>query len=84
MEYVYKIIIKIIIFIIIGFCYNINIISKLYNFISYISFKNEIKVMDYYLNICKNFKIIKIFKVMRNTKISIISPIYNRERFINY
>jgi glycosyltransferase involved in cell wall biosynthesis len=38
--------------------------------------------MDYYLNICKNFKIIKKFKIMRNTKISIISPIYNRERFI--
>jgi glycosyltransferase involved in cell wall biosynthesis len=38
--------------------------------------------MDYYLNICKNFKIIKKFKIMHNTKISIVSPIYNRERFI--
>ena len=82
MEYVYIILIKIIIFIIIGLYYNINIILKLYNFISYISFKKEIKVMDYYLNICKNFKIIKKFKIMHNTKISIVSPIYNRERFI--
>ena len=38
--------------------------------------------MDNYLNICKNFKIIKKFKIKSNTKISIISPIYNRERFI--
>lgn len=82
MEYSYKIIIKIIVFIIIGLYYNINIISKFNNFISYISFKNEIKEMDNYLNICKNFKIIKKFKRMRNIKISIISPIYNRERFI--
>ena len=82
MKYVYKKIIKIILFIIIGLYYNINIISKLLNFISYISFKNEIKVMNYYLNICKNFKIIKRFKIIPNTKISIISPIYNRERFI--
>ena len=83
MEYAYKIIIKIIVFIIIGLYYNINIISKFHNFISYISFKKEIKEMDNYLNICKNFKIIKKFKIMSNTKISIISPIYNRERFIS-
>ena len=83
MEYAYKIIIKIIVFIIIGLYYNSNIISKFNNFISYISFKNEIKEIDNYLNICKNFKIIKKFKKMGNTKISIISPIYNRERYFN-
>jgi glycosyltransferase involved in cell wall biosynthesis len=83
MEYAYIIIIKISIFIIIGLYFNINIISKLNSFISYISLKDEIKQMDKYLNICKNFKIIKKFKIMRNTKISIISPIYNRERFIS-
>ena len=55
MEYAYKIIIKIIVFIIIGLYYNINIISKINNFISYISFKREIKEMDNYLNICNNF-----------------------------
>ena len=82
MEYAYKIIIKIIVFIIIGLYYNINIISKFHNFISYISFKKEIKEMENYLNICKNLKIIKTFKIKPNNKISIISPIYNRERFI--
>jgi glycosyltransferase involved in cell wall biosynthesis len=82
MEYAYKIIIKIIVFIIISLYYNINLISKFNNFISYISFKKEVKEMDNYLNICKNFKIIKKFKIKSNTKISIISPIYNRERFI--
>ena len=82
MEYSYKIIIKIIAFIIIGLYYNINIISKFHNFISYISFKIETQEIENYLNICKNFKIIKKYKIMSNPKISIISPIYNRERFI--
>ena len=82
MEYINKIFIKIIIFIIIFLYINNNIISKFKNFISYLSFLNEIKEFNHYLEICEKFKVIKKFKKIDDIKISIISPIYNRQRFI--
>ena len=62
--------------------YNINIISYYNIFFTYLSFQNEIKGIQKYLNICKGLKILKIFKKLNYPKISIISAIYNRERFI--
>ena len=82
MEFINKILIKIIIFIIIFLYINNNIISKFKNFISYLSFLNEIKEFNHYLEICEKFKVIKKFKIIDDIKISIISPIYNRQRFI--
>ena len=71
-------------FIIIHFLfYNINIISYFSIFYSYISYKNEIRRIEKFLKICQDLKIIRRFKKLINPKISIISAIYNRGRFIS-
>lgn len=46
--------------------------------------KRDIKNIEQYLKICNNNKLInnKTFKKVYNPKISIISPIYNREKYI--
>ena len=83
--YRYKIvlIIKVLIIIIFLF-YRKNFISNIIVFISYIEKENEIKTMDRYFNIYSNNKPRKIkqFKKIKNPIISIISPIYNRERYL--
>lgn len=77
-----KILKKIILFMIYFLFININIISKFNNFISYLSYQKDIKEIENYLKRCENSKKIKKFKIYNSPKISIISPIYNRERFI--
>ena len=64
------------------FNYNFYIISKLKIFLSYIKIYYEIKKVDNYYIFCNNNKLLKKFKKKNNPKISIISPIYNRQRFI--
>ena len=73
----------ILIFIIINFSlYEIRILSIINYFISYIEFNNEIKRNELFYYLCGyNTKIFKFNKVF-NPKISIISPIFNRERYI--
>ena len=71
-------------FIIIHFLlYNINIISYFTIFFTYISNKNEIKRIEKYLKICQDLNFIQRFKKLVYPKISIISAIYNRGRFIS-
>ena len=77
-----KFLIKIVLFIIYFLFFNINIISKFNNFISYLSFQKDIKEIEKFLKICKSLIKLKKFKINDSPKISIISPIYNRERFI--
>ena len=62
--------------------YNLNIFSYFKNLISYLSLQNEIKEIEQYLLVCENLKIIKRFKKLNHTKISVISSIFNRESFI--
>ena len=62
--------------------YNINIIFKINNFLLYIKRQYEIKKIVNYLKFCNDIKILKKFKKKNNPKISLISPIYNRDRFI--
>ena len=62
--------------------YNLNITSYFSNFISNLSLQNEIKEIEQYLQLCEDFKIIKKFKKKKHIKISVISPIFNRERYI--
>ena len=59
------------------------IISIINNFISYIKIKIEIKRIKTLNKFCSdNIKIIKKFRKMKNPKVSLISPIYNREGFL--
>ena len=61
-----------------------NIISNIFLFDTYISKKYEIKKIEKYFEYCNdNTKKIKQLKNIKNPKISIISPIYNREKFIS-
>ena len=62
--------------------YNLNIVSNFKNLISYLSLQNDIKEIEQYLKMCEDLKIIKRFKKLNQIKISVISPIFNRERFI--
>ena len=61
--------------------YNINIISKINIFLSYIKKQYEIKKILNYLKFCNDIKLLKKFKKKTNPKISLISPIYNRDRY---
>jgi glycosyltransferase involved in cell wall biosynthesis len=62
--------------------YNINIFSQLNSMISYIKINYEIKKNDYYLKILNKYKIGKKFQKSNNPKISVVTPIYNRELFL--
>lgn len=64
------------------FNYNFHFISKLNIFITYIKIQYEIKKVDNYYIFCNNNKLLKKFEKKINPKISIISPIYNRQSFI--
>jgi glycosyltransferase involved in cell wall biosynthesis len=64
--------------------FNNNIISNIFLFGTYISKNIEIKKIEKYFEYCNdNTKKIKQLKKIKNPKISIISPIYNREKFIS-
>ena len=75
---------KILIFIIIFF-YNINIFQKYKNFFINMYLAYQINDIEKYLNFLNKdkSKFIKNFKISNNPKISIISPIYNRERYLS-
>ena len=63
--------------------YNDTILSYINNFISYIKIKNDFKNLETFFKFCDdNIKIIKKFNNKVNPKVSVISPIYNRERFL--
>ena len=67
------------------FLYNINIFQKYKIFFIRIYSKYQIKKIENYLNFLNNdkSKIIKYFKKCNTPKISIISPVYNRERYLS-
>ena len=78
-------ILNLIFFFIISLLYsNINYISKIKFLISYLQSQNDFKKNDIFLKFCKNNKLKKIrtYKEINNPKISIISPLHNRERYI--
>jgi len=47
------------------------------------SYKNEIKNIELFFKYCNNLEKIQNFKKQKNPKVSIISPIYNRKKFIS-
>ena len=62
-----------------------NIISYIIYLLNiYINFKNEIQKIEKYFKY-RNYNIKKIqkFKKIKNPKVSVISPVYNREKFIS-
>ena len=77
----FKIIIKFFIILIIILS-NISIISNINIAFSYIKARYEIQNIDNYLKLCSDFKFLRKFKKRYNPKISVISPIYNRELLI--
>ena len=62
--------------------YNNNIISNIAFIISQLNTQIEFSKIEKYLKICNKKKKIKEFKKMYIPKISIISPIYNSEKFL--
>ena len=66
------------------FNYKININSRIELIISYIKSKKEYKRNENYLKYIKTkFFILKKFKRSKNPIVSVISPIYNREKYIS-
>jgi glycosyltransferase involved in cell wall biosynthesis len=63
--------------------YKIIISSNFKCLISFVQTYNELKKIKNYLKFCENKKIIKKYKKKKNPKISVISPIYNRDRYIS-
>ena len=60
-----------------------DILSNIIKFISSIKNQNEIKSFDIFDNFCKNkIKMSKKMEKLKNPKVSVISPICNRERFL--
>ena len=59
-------------------------ISKIQLFISYSKIHQEYKQNEYYFKLCNNNKlrINKFYKKLNEPKISIISPMFNREKYI--
>jgi glycosyltransferase involved in cell wall biosynthesis len=64
--------------------YKINIKIKIEFIISYFQIKKEFKRNKIYFNYINNkLIIIKAFKLIKKPKVSVISPIYNREKYIS-
>ena len=60
-----------------------DILSNIIKFISSVENQNEIKSFDIFDNFCKNkIKMSKKMEKLKNPKVSVISPICNRERFL--
>ena len=76
-------VLKVLIVIIILFFCNINI-SKIVFIFSNLKLEYEYKKIENYLNLCNNNKNIKIkkYKKIKNPKVSIISPVFNREKYL--
>ncbi len=74
-----------ILFLILIFFYNINLVQKYKIFFMSIYSIYQIKKIEYYLNFLNDSKSkkFKSFKICNFPKISIISPVYNRERYIS-
>jgi len=80
-KYIRKILLFILIFIFIK--YISYIISSFKFLIFYLHSQNEIKKKNIYLKNCNNeLRIIKKYSKKKNPSISILSPIYNKEKFI--
>ena len=58
-------------------------ISIIYLFNTYLNYNNEIKKIETYLEYCNELKTIQKFIKIISPKVSIISPNYNREKFIS-
>ena len=76
-------VLKVLIVIIILFFCNINI-SKIVFIFSNLKLEYEYKKIENYLNLCNNNKNIEIkkYKKIKNPKVSIISPVFNREKYL--
>ena len=70
-------------FIILELIFNNYIISKIYLYKTYIYNKNEIESIEAYFKYCNDIKEKQKFQKKKYPKISIISAIYNREKFIS-
>ena len=64
--------------------YKINFFSRIKFLISYLQSQNELKKNEDFVVFCKNNNLKKLtrYEKIYNPKISIISPLYNRERYI--
>ena len=67
---------------IIFFFFDFKIILNIYLFVSYLKDKIRFKKIEIYSKKCEIIKILKINRDITQPKISIISPVYNREKFI--
>jgi hypothetical protein len=65
---------------IIIFLYDFKIISNIYPFFTYLENQIKFKHIEFYSKQCSDQKALKEFKTIDDPKISIISPIYNREK----
>ena len=63
--------------------FDFNILSNIKVLLSYIESQKQIKRIEKFFKFCnKETKLIKKYRKINNPKISIISPIFNRERYI--
>jgi glycosyltransferase involved in cell wall biosynthesis len=69
--------------IIISLIFKIGIYSKIYLLRTNVYYKKETKSIEEYFNYCNDIKEMQNFKKEKNPKISVISAIYNREKFIS-
>ena len=69
--------------IIISLIFKIGIYSKNYLLRTNIYYKKQIKSIEEYFNYCSDIKEKQNFKKAKSPKISVISSIYNREKFIS-
>ena len=75
---------KAFIIIIIFLFFNNKIFSNIFLFFSHLKSEYEYKKIENYLILCNNNEIqnIKIYQKTKNPKVSIISPVFNRERYL--
>ena len=66
------------------FYYDFDLLTNINNLNSYIENEKQIQKIENYFKFCNDFKSKKIrtFKKMKKPEVSIISPLYNRERYI--
>lgn len=64
--------------------YDFDLLTNINNLNSYIENEKQIQKIENYFKFCNDFKSKKIrtFKKMKKPEVSIISPLYNRERYI--
>ena len=66
------------------FYYDFDLLTNINNLNSYIENEKQIQKIENYFKFCNDFKSKRIltFKKMKKPEVSIISPLYNRERYI--